>query len=50
MPTSAVNFDHSGLYLAVGGPDARIYGVKQDWEVLQTFSDLPKKVWGGGEH
>lgn len=41
---TAVTFDHSGLFLAVGGPDARVYGVKQDWEVLKTFPDLPKKV------
>lgn len=34
----------SGLYLAVGGTDARIYGVKQDWGVLQTFPDLPSQV------
>ncbi|GAB4816363.1 hypothetical protein N2152v2_003409 [Parachlorella kessleri] len=44
-PATSVAFDHSGLYLAVGGPDARVYGVKQDWEVLKTFPDLPKKDW-----
>lgn len=42
--TTAVKFDTSGQYLAVGGSDARIYGVKQDWNVVQTFSDLPKSV------
>jgi hypothetical protein len=26
---AAVAFDHSGNYLAVGGVDARVYGVKQ---------------------
>lgn len=39
-------FDYSGLYLAVGGADARVYGVKQDWEVVKTFPDVPKKVRG----
>jgi len=39
-----VTFDHSGLYMAVGGADARVYGVKQDWEVVKTFPDMPKKV------
>lgn len=28
----------------MGGADARIYGVKQDWGVLQTFTDLPQQV------
>lgn len=42
-PTAAVAFDHSGLYLGVGGSDARVYGVKQDWAVVKEFSDLPKK-------
>ena len=45
---SAVAFDHSGLYMAVGGADARVYGVKQDWEVVKTFPDMPKKVCGDG--
>lgn len=40
---SSVAFDHSGLYLGVGGEDARIYGVKQDWSVLRSFPDIPKK-------
>lgn len=37
-------FDTSGLYLAVGGTDARVYGAKQEWEVVKTFPDQPKKV------
>ena len=41
---TAVAFDTSSLYLAVGGADARIYGVKQDWSVVKTFPDQPKKV------
>lgn len=41
--TAAVAFDHSGLYLGVGGADARVYGVKQDWSVVQEFTDVPKK-------
>jgi hypothetical protein len=45
---SAVAFDHSGLYMAVGGADARVYGVKQDWEVVKTFPDMPKKVRADG--
>uniref|UniRef100_A0A7S0RAF6 Pre-mRNA-processing factor 19 n=1 Tax=Pyramimonas obovata TaxID=1411642 RepID=A0A7S0RAF6_9CHLO len=42
--TTAVKFDLSGLYLGVGGADARVYGVKQDWAVVKTFSDIPKEV------
>ena len=41
---TSVKFDYSGQYLAVGGQDARVYGVKQDWGLLATMSDLPKKV------
>jgi len=37
-------FDHSGLYLAVGGATLDVYGSKQDWNVVKTFQDLPKKV------
>ena len=40
---AAVAFDHSGLYLAVAGADARVYGVKQDWKVLAQWGDVPKK-------
>jgi pre-mRNA-processing factor 19 len=48
---TAVKFDHSGLFLAVGGADARIYGVKQEWEVVKEFTEVPKKgvcslAWG----
>lgn len=39
----SVAFDYSGQYLAVGGADARIYGQKQDWNVVRTFPDMPKK-------
>lgn len=41
---AAVAFDHSGLYLAAGGADARVAGVKQDWAALAQFADLPKKA------
>jgi pre-mRNA-processing factor 19 len=49
--TTSVKFDHSGLFLAVCGADARIYGVKQEWEVVKEFTDVPKKgacslAWG----
>jgi len=44
VKTTSVKFDTSGLYLGVGGSDARIYGVKQDWEVVKTFADVPKTV------
>lgn len=49
--TTAVSFDHSGLFLAVGGHDARVYGAKQDWNVVNEFGDVPKKgvsavAWG----
>ena len=43
-PVMSVKFDNSGQYLAVGGMDARIYGVKQEWQLLSTLSDLPQKV------
>jgi pre-mRNA-processing factor 19 len=48
---TAVKFDKSGLFLAVGGADARVYGTKQEWEVLKEFGDVPKKgvcslAWG----
>lgn len=50
-PATSVRFDRSGLFLAVGGADARVYGVKQDWGVVKEFSDVPKKgvnavAWG----
>eukprot|EP00887_Chlorella_sp_A99_P008229 scaffold12.g8229.t1 len=50
-PTTSVAFDFSGLFLAVGGADARAYGVKQDWAVVKEFTDVPKKgvqalAWG----
>lgn len=41
---AAVAFDHSGLYLAAGGGDVRVAGVKQDWSTLAQFADLPKKA------
>jgi WD40 repeat protein len=40
QPTTSVTFDSSGLYLGVGGVDARVYGVKQDWEVVATYTDI----------
>ncbi|KAL3134881.1 hypothetical protein ABBQ32_007847 [Trebouxia sp. C0010 RCD-2024] len=43
VQVTSVKFDYSGQYLAVGGQDARVYGVKQDWGLLATMSDLPKK-------
>lgn len=41
---TSVKFDYSGQYLAVGGADARVYGVKSDWSLLSTLADLPTKV------
>ena len=41
---SFVTFDHSGLFLAVGGAQLNVHAVKQDWKVVNSFSDLPKKV------
>mmetsp|Transcript_3397 Transcript_3397/g.7959 ORF Transcript_3397/g.7959 Transcript_3397/m.7959 type:complete len:507 (+) Transcript_3397:268-1788(+) len=35
--TSAVAFDFSGHYLAVGGGDARVYNVKADWELVKAW-------------
>ena len=44
-PSAAfVTFDHSGLYLAVGRENVEVHAVKQDWNIVKTFSDLPKKV------
>lgn len=42
--TTCLAFDSSGHYLAVGGKDARVYGVKQDWAVVTTLTDVPAKV------
>ena len=42
--TNFASFDHSGNYLAVGGGALEVYGVKQGWQIVKTFSDLPKKV------
>lgn len=42
-PATSVSFDSSGLYLGVGGADARVYGVKQDWALLKELNDVPKK-------
>ncbi|KAL2993681.1 hypothetical protein AAZX31_10G126700 [Glycine max] len=42
-PTSSVEFDHSGSYLAVAGSDIRIYqvaNVKSEWNCIKTFPDL----------
>ena len=41
---TSVKFDYSGQYLAVGGADARVYGVKADWALLSTLADMPQKV------
>ncbi|KAI8476157.1 MAG: spliceosome component, nuclear pre-mRNA splicing factor [Monoraphidium minutum] len=42
-PCTCVAFDHSGLYLAVGGPDARVYGSKQEWAPIKEWSEVAKK-------
>lgn len=36
-PTAA-RFDLSGLYLSVGGTEARVVGAKQDWAQLANLS------------
>ena len=42
---AGVAFDHSGLWLGVAGAgDVAVHGVKQDWGVVKTFTDLPKKA------
>jgi hypothetical protein len=41
---AAVAFDRSGLFLAAGGADVTVAGVKQDWATLAQFADLPKKA------
>ncbi|PNH07333.1 U-box domain-containing protein 72 [Tetrabaena socialis] len=49
-PCASVAFDHSGQYLAVGGPAVKIYGQKQQWSELRTLSEVPKRAavlrWG----
>ncbi|KAG9141569.1 hypothetical protein Leryth_022243 [Lithospermum erythrorhizon] len=43
IPTQAVEFDHSGNYLALGGSDIRVYqvaSVKSEWNLIKTFPDL----------
>ncbi|KAG2434979.1 hypothetical protein HYH02_011978 [Chlamydomonas schloesseri] len=49
-PCTSVAFDHSGQYLAVGGPTVKIYGQKQQWAELKTLSEVPKRAsalrWG----
>lgn len=43
--TTSLAFDNSGHYLAVGGKDARVYGVgKQEWPLVSTMTDVPAKV------
>lgn len=37
-PASAVAFDFSAQNLALGGTDARVVGVKQDWASLFSLS------------
>mmetsp|Transcript_12785 Transcript_12785/g.32935 ORF Transcript_12785/g.32935 Transcript_12785/m.32935 type:complete len:502 (+) Transcript_12785:196-1701(+) len=49
--TTCCSFDKSGNWLGVGGADARIYGVKQDWSLIRVLPDLPTKgvrslAWG----
>ncbi|KAF4364824.1 hypothetical protein G4B88_003794 [Cannabis sativa] len=42
-PTSSVEFDHSGSYLALAGADIRVYqvaNVKSEWNCIKTFPDL----------
>ncbi|KQK23734.1 pre-mRNA-processing factor 19 [Brachypodium distachyon] len=42
-PTSSVEFDSSGSYLAVAGSDIRVYqvaNVKMEWNLVKTLPDL----------
>lgn len=42
-PTSSVEFDNSGSYLAIAGSDTRVYqvaNVKSEWNCIKTFPDL----------
>lgn len=45
-PCLSLDFDLSGAYLAVGGTDARVYGVKQDYALLKEFGAVAKKPVG----
>ncbi|KAG9154855.1 hypothetical protein Leryth_023912 [Lithospermum erythrorhizon] len=42
IPTQAVEFDHSGSYLAMGGSDIRVYQIAKmsEWNLIKTFPDL----------
>lgn len=42
-PVAGLEFDASGSYLAVTGPDVSIYATKQ-WEVVHTWKDHTKEV------
>ena len=49
VPTTSVEFEFSGNYLALAGPDVRVYStgtVKADWNCIKTFPDLSGT--GGG--
>ncbi|KAG6534363.1 hypothetical protein ZIOFF_008249 [Zingiber officinale] len=42
-PTNSVEFDFSGSYLAIAGPDIRVYqvaNVKLEWNIIKTWPDL----------
>ncbi|KXZ54344.1 hypothetical protein GPECTOR_5g426 [Gonium pectorale] len=47
---ASVAFDHSGQYLAVGGPAVKVYGQKQQWAELRSLAEVPKRAaalrWG----
>ncbi|KAG2485908.1 hypothetical protein HYH03_015352 [Edaphochlamys debaryana] len=49
-PCASVAFDHSGQYLAVGGPTVRVFGQKQQWAELRSIGEVAKKAaalrWG----
>jgi len=42
-PCNAVAFDHSALFLAVGGTDARVYAAKQEFSQVSGWREAPPR-------
>ena len=49
-PCASVSFDNSGLYLAVGGPSVKVYGVVSDTGWLAAMQCLRKQQMKCSSH